>query len=121
MLTDLSETLTPHGLTRSADDPNKYNEKYQGESRQNLVSSKYANPANTSSNAEATGLFDILEDAPAEGRLTPIQCLENWERRFNFIIIDAVEVDFDSFGSLLHISTESHVVLLRMTAQQAAR
>ena len=63
----------------------------------------------------------ILEDVILCGRPVALERLQSDWYRFNVVIFDGVTVDFDSFGPLTHIITTDSIILLRFTAQQAAK
>ena len=57
----------------------------------------------------------VLEEFPTSGRPVALERLQSDWKRFNVVIIDGVNVDFDSFGPITHvIKTDSSIVLLRL-------
>jgi hypothetical protein len=59
----------------------------------------------------------VLEESPLGGRPVALEKLQSDLKRFNAVIIDGVNVDFDSFGPITHVITTDSIVLLRFTAQ----
>ncbi len=80
------------------------------------MSSKSVNPIGAKQSLAKGGVPTILEDSVAYGRQTALEKLQSDWKRFNFVIIDGVLVDFDSFGPMTHIMTSNSVILLRFTA-----